>query len=204
MPAAKLTVANRLRRLRRWALALIAAPAAVALCLVGPAAAPALAHARLVSSTPADGATLAASPARIVLRFDEVVETSSAQVAVTAPDGSAVSTGVAEVQDGVVSADVDALPTAGDYTVGWRVVSADGHPVDGQVVFSATASAATQTGAGSTGGESPVDESAADGDAVGDAPWLEHHAWHLAAGAGVIVLGVVLWVRERRTRRDDG
>ncbi len=203
MPVAARAAVTRLRRLRRWVLALAAAPAAVALCLAGPAAGPALAHAHLVSSTPGDGSTVEAAPARIVLRFDEAVQASSAQVAVTAPDGSAVSTGAAEVLDAVVSADVDALPAAGDYTVGWRIVSADGHPVDGQIVFSAMASAADQAGTGSTPDDSAGDDPA-DGGAVSDGSWLERHAWHVAAGAGVIAIGLVLWAWERRGRRAHG
>jgi len=201
MPAAYPAVITRLLRPRRWVFALTAV-SAVAVCLLGPAAAPALAHAHLVASTPRDGATVEVAPARIVLRFDEPVHASSAQVAVTAPNGSPVATGDVAVLDAVVSADVSALPAAGDYTVGWRIVSADGHPLEGDIAFTATAAAADKARSDSTSGaESPANDSA--GGAESDSTWLARQAWYLTAAAAVIAIGLVLWTLERRTRRDD-
>jgi copper transport protein len=97
---------------------------------------PALAHAALVSSTPANGEVAARAPARIVLRFNESVETALGSVRVY--DGSAD-----RVDDGTTrhpqAAQVEVglrpgLPR-GTYTVAWRVVSADSHPIHGAFVF---------------------------------------------------------------------
>ncbi|MBW8732523.1 MAG: copper resistance protein CopC, partial [Terrabacter sp.] len=55
--------------------------------LVGLGAGPASAHAYLASSNPADGATLAAAPRTIELRFTEHVVLASTEITVTEPDG---------------------------------------------------------------------------------------------------------------------
>ena len=97
---------------------------------------PASAHASLVRSTPASGATLTTAPSRVVVTFDENVRAPSA-IVVTGPGGR-VSHGTAQVLDNTVSIDVAmrAAPSfVGDYDLAYRVVSADGHPVTGQVPF---------------------------------------------------------------------
>ncbi|PZR53558.1 copper resistance protein CopC [Xylanimonas oleitrophica] len=103
-------------------------------------AAPASAHDRLLSSDPADGATLDAAPASVTLTYSAELLPTGAQVVVTA-DGTDV--GVTDVQ--VAGTDVvAALPAglpAGAYEVAWRVVSSDGHPIDGTTTFTLTAQA---------------------------------------------------------------
>ncbi len=101
------------------------------------AAAPAaLAHANLSATTPANDAVLESSPAQVTLRFDEPVESAFGSVRVF--DGQAK-----RVDDGVtvrpaaneVAVGIDRTLPRGTYTVAWRVVSADSHPVHGAFVF---------------------------------------------------------------------
>ena len=109
------------------------ATVAVALVVV-PAA---LAHATLVSSTPSDGAVLVRAPKQVVLAFNEPVESALGSVRVY--DG-----GLDRVDDGVttkpepsqVAVGVRSGLPRGTYTVAWRVISADSHPVHGAFVFS--------------------------------------------------------------------
>ena len=54
------------------------------------------AHANLVATTPGEGASLERAPSRIVLRFDEPVETVSGAVRVYTVGGDSVPVGVAE------------------------------------------------------------------------------------------------------------
>jgi methionine-rich copper-binding protein CopC len=104
--------------------------------LVGAGAAQA--HNTLVSTDPADAATVAVAPARVTLTFDEPARSLGTEIVVTAPDGKTVSTGAA-VFDGVtVSQDLTGSLPAGAYTVTWRVTSADGHPLEGVLSFTAT------------------------------------------------------------------
>lgn len=102
--------------------------------LVG--AGPVSAHASLTGSDPADGATLAAAPTAVSLTFSENV--GNGQLVATAPDGSSVDvTGVAASGHtlGGTIADAD---QKGRYTLAYRVVSADGHPISGTIHYSVT------------------------------------------------------------------
>ncbi|KQR69361.1 copper resistance CopC/CopD family protein [Rhizobium sp. Leaf341] len=100
----------------------------------------ALAHAQLISSDPADGAHLAASPREIVLTFSEPVDPLVFRL--SDPTGqmkvlSAAAPGVASGQ--AATRLVVALPSdvaVGAYSLSWRVTSADGHPIGGGLVFS--------------------------------------------------------------------
>jgi copper resistance protein C len=103
-------------------------------------AVPASAHNSLISSNPANDASLAAAPQSIVLTFDQPVQEGEGlnSVAVTGPDGNEWQGGAATVDSNVVTAPVRELGPTGVYTIGYRIVSADGHPVSGQVKFTLT------------------------------------------------------------------
>ncbi|QZN85563.1 copper resistance CopC family protein [Cellulomonas sp. C5510] len=110
--------------------------ALVALLATAPRAA---AHNSLLGTDPEDGATVAAPPARVTLTFDQPAQAIGTEVVVLGPDGGTVSTGTPELVDSTVAqALVDDLP-AGVYTVQWRVTSADGHPLSGELTFTASA-----------------------------------------------------------------
>jgi hypothetical protein len=101
--------------------------------LMGLGATPASAHARLVRAVPGDGATVTTAPARVRLVFDENMRP-PALLTVTGPSGSRVDHGSVQVLDNTASVRVEVL-AAGRYTVAFRVVSADGHPVSAQTSF---------------------------------------------------------------------
>jgi copper transport protein len=107
----------------------------LALLLV--AAAPAAAHAGFVSSDPADGATLEASPDAIVIRFTETPDLALSSITVLDSGGQEVSTGQLAAIDekGLVVPLPDELPD-GVYTVAWEVVSTeDGHKTANSFAF---------------------------------------------------------------------
>lgn len=97
-------------------------------------AAPAAAHARLLSSTPKDDSTAVKAVTQVTLRFSEPVKQSLTTVRVTGADGGAHSTGGPRVVDDTVTQQVSALP-AGVVKVGWRTVSVDGHTIEGSFTF---------------------------------------------------------------------
>ena len=106
------------------------------------AAGPAAAHDVLVSTSPANGATVAQTPSQIVLTFTDPALSIGTQMVVTGPAGP-VSVPPTRLIDNTVVQDLPGPAPAGHYTVLWRVTSADGHPVTGEVSFtSRTASAA--------------------------------------------------------------
>jgi methionine-rich copper-binding protein CopC len=99
--------------------------------------APASAHTALRSSSPADGEALAAPPKQIRLVFTETVATTAPpQVAVTLA-GQTVPSGPVRVDGATIAAPVTASGP-GTYTVAYRVVAADGHPVQGTLRFTVT------------------------------------------------------------------
>lgn len=105
------------------------------LLLVG--IAPADAHNILIRTSPVDGTTVARLPDVIVLTFNEPGQADGTVVAVTGPSGN-VSSGSAMLINSDVRQAVGAGSPPGLYTVDWRVVSADGHPVTGAFTFTAT------------------------------------------------------------------
>ena len=87
--------------------------------------------------SPADRSLLTKAPSKVVLTFDENIRTPS-KIVVDGPDGSRVDHGGTGVVDNKVSVHVDLRPVpqdVGRYTVAYRVVSADGHPVAGTKTF---------------------------------------------------------------------
>ncbi|WP_329295853.1 copper resistance CopC family protein [Streptomyces pseudovenezuelae] len=126
------------RRAARTAARGLVAPAA-ALTVVAVAAPQAAAHTELDTSSPGAEATLAGLPPRVTLTFSDDMRRKYAKVAVTGPDGESVATGEPEVQGKTVALPLDAASPVGRYNVGYRVVSADGHPVSGSYIFTVTA-----------------------------------------------------------------
>lgn len=123
--------------LRRAGLALVAAAA-----LVGLSCSPAAAHDSLVSTSPADGATVSATPDQIVLTFNEPAVAVGTEIVVAGPDGQVQQGRPRLVENTVRQAVMPGAP-AGRYTVTWRVTSDDGHPVSGTFAFTSTAPGAT-------------------------------------------------------------
>jgi copper transport protein len=102
-------------------------------------------HATLLSSEPAAKATLATSPTRIRLVFSEEVEPSLGRIRLVGPDGR-VATLKSAGDPHDVSALIAPIPSAlgpGVYRVQWRIVSEDGHPIDGTYSFTVVAGSDT-------------------------------------------------------------
>lgn len=131
------------------------------LALLG-VATPAFAHNSLVSSSPANEASVESTPATIKLTFDQPVQNGEGlnSVTVKGPDDTAWRTGPVDVESNVVTTTLDELGPAGGYTITYRVVSADGHPVSGDVKFTLTTAGngtpTTATEETDTGGGLPI------------------------------------------------
>jgi copper transport protein len=113
---------------------LIAVCAAAVAALV--TASGASAHAVLVSTTPGNDSVLEQSPARVSLRFNEPVETAFGSVRVYDSNASRVDSGdISRPDERSVAVAIDRRLPRGTYTVTWRAISADSHPVSGAFVF---------------------------------------------------------------------
>ncbi|EKA59901.1 copper resistance protein CopC [Janibacter hoylei PVAS-1] len=95
---------------------------------------PAAAHARLEASSPKDGSTLTATPPEVMLRFNEPVKDGLNQVSVKS-GSTDVTDGDLELAGNTVYQPLKTVIDAGDYTITYKVVSADGHPISGSVKF---------------------------------------------------------------------
>lgn len=107
-----------------------------------------LAHAKLLRSTPAAGASLSAPPTMVHLVFSESPSIAlSILKLVSASGDTIVLTGLrAEPDDpNTIIADVPASVGPGRWRIMWRVAASDGHPRLGTIDFSIVAPAAAST-----------------------------------------------------------
>ena len=124
--------------LARRLLATVPLLAAVVGVLLVLAAAPASAHAVLVSTSPASGSTIPTPPPGITLTFDEAVRP-PAYIVVTGPGGVRADVGAARIQGANVTTALRRTVSAGTYSVAYRVVSDDGHPVEATFTYTIAA-----------------------------------------------------------------
>ncbi|PFG44694.1 hypothetical protein ATJ88_3430 [Isoptericola jiangsuensis] len=121
---------------RRRAVALVVVLSMV-LALVGGtvvsvlAAGAASAHDQLVGSDPKDGATLDEPVTSVTLEFSDEIIADGTQVRATTPDGK-TDAGIA-IDGREVVVDLGEQTAGGAYTLAWRVVSSDGHPIEGEL-----------------------------------------------------------------------
>lgn len=94
----------------------------------------AFAHTALIKADPADGAVLAQSPAQFSLTFSEPV--SPLVLTLVRPDSTPVPLTSFRLSDQTVAIDNPEPLKPGTHVLSWRVISADGHPVGGSVLFS--------------------------------------------------------------------
>jgi copper resistance protein C len=151
-------------------------------------AGPATAHDTLVASDPAAGAHLTTGPQRVTLTFDEPVNRGFNTITVTGPGDTAWVAGEVTTSGNTVSTAVLPLGPAGEYVIGYRIVSADGHPVTGTVRFQLT-----QAGTGTPAPPTTASQQPGDG---GMPAW----PWVVAAVA-VLAAGVAAALRLGRKQR---
>ena len=127
----------------------VAAIALLSLLIAAPIAS---AHSQVTGYSPADGSSLDASPGTASVSFNEVPQSQFATLNVVGPDGNIWSKGDARIEGQSVVVDVGELGPTGEYTLAYRITSADGHPVSGTATFTLT-----QEGSGTPG--APADAS---------------------------------------------
>lgn len=106
-------------------------------CVLCEPASMASAHAVLDNSVPTSGATLEDTPLQIVLDFDESVEPSLGYIRLFSSSGKRVQLPVvkADAADASIIRVVPPTLAQDSYVAIYRVISADGHPVEGAITF---------------------------------------------------------------------
>lgn len=138
--------------------AALAGAVAAAVLLLG--APPASAHTQLLGVAPGPGEVVPeGAPVTVTLTFSEAVDPALSTVVVVDSAERVVAADAPRVDGAAVHQVVRGL-SAGEHTIRYRVVSADGHPVDGESAFSVQAAPGPTTAAPSpetstTGGTTP-------------------------------------------------
>ena len=146
-------------------------------------AAPASAHDVAESTTPANGTVVAEVPASVSITFNNRPLAIGSGVTVTAA-GENWADGPVEIIDNQAVQKLREGAPAGEYTVVWRVVSSDSHPIEGTFTFTATAG----TGAPGTGKSEPA------ADASQPFPWS-------IVGLAVVAVGLVIFLAVTARRK---
>lgn len=192
----------------RFAAALLAAIFSTAFVGLSTAS-PALAHDALLSSNPQDGAKLGSAPKEIKLTFSEAPLQGTAKIIAVTSDAQPVTLDTPETNGKIVTVPWT-TQAAGTYGIKWRVVSSDGHPIDGSFAFQILGSGSSSS-AISTPTEAPSDSST--GTSAEPSPAAENTASSnsnmgmIAGLAVVIVVAVVLvmlLVRRRQNNNTPG
>jgi len=195
----------------RRALALAGAVLGAVMLVAAPSA-PAFAHNYPIAESPDEGSTIDAQPGIVSLTTnDELLEfEDTASMDVLGPDGLHYATACATVSGATVEVPA-ALGEPGDYTVEWRAVSADGHPISGEFAFTwvpadgvelatgaEVAACPSATGASTDAAAEPTEATETDA-ADGSAADL---FWVLGAVGVVAIAGAVTWLVVRRRGSD--
>lgn len=165
--------------------------------LVVAVAGPASAHSQLVKMSPGLNSTVTVAPTHVVLYFNENIQDVGDKVIVEAPDASRVDTGAPAILNNTATQALSPLTVAGEYTVEYRIVSADGHPVSRVLHFTYLPPGAT-----------PVPMSSAVGQSSGGGSTNSTHGtgW-IVAGVVVVGLALLSWIglgMRARRRGGDG
>lgn len=157
------------------------------------------AHAIVKETIPAIDSTVRTAPKRVVMTFNEPVELAFGAIRVYDSNRNRVDDGDARHEGGADTVAVDLeddLPD-GTYTVTWRVVSADGHPIHEAFVFHVGAPGARPEGIATellagAGGAGRLE-----GALAGVARWLTFAS--LLALVGAVGFVLLVWPRQPLT-----
>lgn len=189
--------------LRRALVGAVVVAAAMTTALGGATAASA--HDSLVSSTPAEGESVS-SLSEVTLGFSANLlgYDGGNIVIVVGPDGKHYESECVALAGPTLTLPV-ALGAPGTYTVEWRAVSSDGHPVSGEIPFTYTGentsagadSSPCASAQGAAPAETPVAAPSTSGGVSGLTVGL------LIGGGAIVLVGVIVVVILSRRPRED-
>ena len=185
----------------RWGRRLVPPGIVTALLLI---AAPASAHAIVRSVEPGIDEVVASPPARVVMRFNEPVEIEFGALRVFDSTGRRVDADEADHVPG--RADAVQVPlerglAQGTYTVSWRIIAADGHPIEEAFVFHVGRPGAKPEGLVGQVVSGEAGAGALEGFLFGVARWLNFAAMLVMAGVAAFL--ILVWRRALAVRPSE-
>lgn len=157
----------------------------------------ALAHDSLKSSSPAKGATVSGVQT-IELEYSSRVR--FPLVVLRTAAGETIQLGEPQADGPKVRTAVPTRLAGGPYVIAWRVVSSDGHPIEGEIPFTVKGAAAGATASATEAASAPPATSAeatrpaAAAQGGGGIP-----GWLWGGLAALVVAGLAVWLLSRRT-----
>ncbi|GAA3388638.1 copper resistance CopC family protein [Cryptosporangium minutisporangium] len=163
-------------------------------------ATPAHAHSGIASSNPAANSTITTAPDEITLTFAGAIRGNFSTVVVTGPDGATYGDGKPRAIDRTLHQPVKPL-VSGRYTVAWRIVAGDGHPLQGVFTFTADLPVAEPTPSATSAAPPATTPEPSRAAAPSDDEDGGNGLLLAAAGVGalVVIVGIVALARRRRT-----
>lgn len=172
------------------------------------------AHAELVSSSPEDGATLDAPPAEITFTFSEELLPDFLTFVASSPGVEGGELRVTAIEGPTATLAWPAEAPGGEWRVDYRVVSQDGHPIEGGITFTYAASSPTPTStspaptssapvtptASPTASPEPATATPSPETSPAASTTTAPSTWLVALGIAVliaIVVGIIMVVRRR-------
>ncbi|WP_169252862.1 copper resistance CopC family protein [Brevibacterium sp. 'Marine'] len=107
--------------------------------------APASAHEAVTGTNPENGQKLSTAPEAIEISFSDTPLSMGSKIQITDSSGTNWAKGDVEIDGDAAVQPIKSGAPAGEYTVTWRVVSSDSHPIDGTFSFTATNGASTSS-----------------------------------------------------------
>lgn len=146
------------------------------LAALGPTSS-ASAHDAVTGTSPADGQNLDSAPDAIEISFTDTPLSLGSEILVEDAQGTDWTTGEVEIAGNSATQSISPDVPAGEYTVTWRVVSSDSHPIEGTFGFTvaetaagASPSATSPSGQSQTAADTPEPSQAAATDAQQPTP----------------------------------
>ncbi|PKY70823.1 copper resistance protein CopC [Brevibacterium ravenspurgense] len=177
---------------------------------------PAQAHDQLIGSNPKQGAKLDKQPEWIELNYSGEIQDIGTEIRVER-DGEDYSAGEITVEGRTVKSALPDDLKPGDYTIAWRVVSQDGHPISGTVEFTILDSAGSGGEVEGAGDDEAADGAAdkAEGDQESNASDQEKASEEGAgvspvvlvllavAGLGALAAVIMMFTRKKNITEDN-
>lgn len=116
------------------------------------------AHSKLQSSVPAADAKVTEAVQELSLSFNEKIDSTLSTLMITNDKGEKIETAEVIVEESHLKASLGSPLDSGTYTVEWKIVGRDGHPVKGEYAFQVDALKETPNAEKDNAGENAAEQ----------------------------------------------